>query len=197
MNNIVIFGAPGCGKGTQSEKLIERYGLHHISTGEVLRDHIARDTQLGKVANQYISQGKLIPDELMIDILAHTLDNEAKDARGVIFDGFPRTLPQAHALKKMLKERGTDVHAVIGLDVPEDVLTERLINRGIQTGRADDNPETIKKRLEVYHNQTTPLKDYYTDENLYHNIPGNQTPDEVFNEITRRLDPIFCLSEEK
>ncbi|MDE6279442.1 MAG: adenylate kinase [Paramuribaculum sp.] len=197
MNNIVIFGAPGCGKGTQSEKLIKRYGLHHISTGEVLRDHIARDTELGRVANQYISQGKLIPDELMIDILAHTLDNEAKDAKGVIFDGFPRTLPQAHALKEMLRKRGTDIHAVIGLDVPEDVLTERLINRGIQTGRADDNPETIKKRLEVYHNQTTPLKGYYTDENLYHNIPGNQTPEDVFEEIARRLDPIFGIEEQQ
>lgn len=195
MNNIVIFGAPGCGKGTQSEKLIKRYGLHHISTGEVLRDHIARDTDLGKVANQYISQGKLIPDELMIDILAHTLDNEAKDAKGVIFDGFPRTLPQAHALKEMLRQRGTDVHAVIGLEVPEEILTERLINRGIQTGRADDNPETIKKRLEVYHSQTTPLKGYYTDENLYHNIPGDKTPDEVFEDITRRLDPIFAETQ--
>lgn len=197
MNNIVIFGAPGCGKGTQSEKLLERYGLHHISTGEVLRDHIARDTDLGKVANQYISEGKLIPDELMIDILAHTLDNEAKEAKGVIFDGFPRTLPQAHALKKMLKERGTDVHAVIGLEVPEDILVDRLINRGIQTGRADDNLETIKKRLEVYHDQTTPLKGYYTDEKLYHDIAGDKTPDEVFEDIVSRLDPIFCPAEEK
>ena len=115
MFNLVIFGAPGSGKGTQSEKLIAEYGLHHISTGELLRSHIKQDTELGRVADKYISKGQLIPDELMIDILASELDAHP-EVKGVIFDGFPRTIPQAQALKKMLAERVTKVHAVFGLE---------------------------------------------------------------------------------
>ena len=120
--NIVIFGAPGSGKGTQSERLIERYGLHHISTGELLRAHIARGTELGKVADSFISKGNLIPDELMLDILEQELDSHP-GVKGVIFDGFPRTIPQAEALSRMLEKRGTKVHAVVGLEVPADELT--------------------------------------------------------------------------
>lgn len=191
MLNVVIFGAPGSGKGTQSEKIIERYGLHHISTGEVLRDHIARGTQLGKVADHYISQGQLIPDELMIEVLADVLDsNREKTARGVIFDGFPRTIPQAKALSKMLADRGTKVHAVIGLEVPEDRLVERMINRGKQSGRADDNLETIKKRLDVYHRQTSPLKEYYITEGKYHNIDGDGDINRIFGDIAGKLDKV-------
>lgn len=191
MLNVVIFGAPGSGKGTQSEKLIERYGLHHISTGEVLRNHIARGTQLGKVADQYISQGQLIPDELMIEVLADELDsNGEKAAKGVIFDGFPRTIPQARALSKMLEDRGTAVHAVVGLDVPEDRLVERMIKRGQQSGRADDNIDTIKKRLDVYHRQTSPLKEYYIGEGKYLNIDGDGDVDRIFGDIAGNLDKI-------
>ncbi|MDE6306693.1 MAG: adenylate kinase, partial [Muribaculaceae bacterium] len=141
MFNLVIFGAPGSGKGTQSEKLIAEYGLHHISTGELLRSHIKQDTELGRVADKYISKGQLIPDELMIDILASELDAHP-EVKGVIFDGFPRTIPQAQALKKMLAERGTKVHAVVGLEVEEKELIDRLVKRGIESGRSDDNPET-------------------------------------------------------
>lgn len=160
MFNLVIFGAPGSGKGTQSEKLIAEYGLHHISTGELLRSHIKQDTELGRVADKYISKGQLIPDELMIDILASELDAHP-EVKGVIFDGFPRTIPQAQALKKMLAERGTKVHAVVGLEVEEKELIDRLVKRGIESGRSDDNPETIQARLKVYHAQTSPLRDYY------------------------------------
>ena len=128
MFNIVIFGAPGSGKGTQSEKLIDEYGLFHISTGEVLRDHISRGTDLGKIADSYISQGQLIPDDLMIDILDRVLDDNPESAKGVIFDGFPRTIPQAEALKKMLEKRGSAVHAVVGLEVDDDELVDRLWN---------------------------------------------------------------------
>ena len=128
MFNLVIFGAPGSGKGTQSEKLIAEYGLHHISTGELLRSHIKQDTELGRVADKYISKGQLIPDELMIDILASELDAHP-EVKGVIFDGFPRTIPQAQALKKMLAERGTKVHAVVGLEVEENELIDRLVKR--------------------------------------------------------------------
>ena len=185
--NIVLFGGPGSGKGTQSEKLIEKYGLHHISTGEVLRDHIKRKTELGKIAKKYIDEGQLIPDELMIDILDSVLE-EAKDKPGVIFDGFPRTIPQAHALNKMLEKRGSTLHAVVGLEVPEDELINRLIKRGQQSGRSDDNPDTIKQRLEVYHSRTSPLRDFYKESGLYHPIDGSGDIHSIFN---NKL--IFCF----
>ena len=161
MFNIVIFGAPGSGKGTQSENLIANYGLFHISTGEVLRDHIARGTELGKVADSYISKGNLIPDDLMVSILADILDNTPEAKGGVIFDGFPRTINQAKALKAMLAERGAQVDAVVGLEVEEQELITRLLKRGEESGRSDDNLETIKQRLNVYHSQTQPLHDFY------------------------------------
>lgn len=188
MLNIVLFGAPGSGKGTQSDRLISKYGLHHISTGEVLRDHIARGTELGKIADSYISKGQLIPDELMIRVLEHVLDaNPQLTGKGVIFDGFPRTIDQAKALKTMLASRGSKVHAVVGLEVPEDELVRRMINRGKETGRADDNLDTIKQRLAVYHNQTSPLREYYIGEGKYHGIDGAGDVDEIFGRITRSL----------
>ena len=149
MKNIVIFGAPGAGKGTQSDKLIEKYGLGHISTGDVLRNEIKNGTELGQTARGYIDNGQLIPDDLMVTILASVYDGFGKEHAGVIFDGFPRTIPQAEALKEMLAERGHQVAAMIELSVPEDELMARLLNRGKLTGRSDDNEETIKKRLEV------------------------------------------------
>ncbi len=188
MLNLVIFGAPGSGKGTQSDRLINYYGLHHISTGEVLRDHIARGTELGKIAESFISKGQLIPDELMIKVLENVLDsNPEKTAAGVIFDGFPRTIEQAKALKEMLASRGSKVHAVIGLEVEEEELIRRMINRGKETGRADDNIETITNRLKVYHSQTSPLRDYYIAEGKYHQINGNATVDEIYDAIRESL----------
>lgn len=192
MFNLVIFGAPGSGKGTQSEKLIAEYGLFHISTGDVLRDHIARGTELGKVADSYISKGQLIPDELMIDILANVLDSNPAAKDGVIFDGFPRTIPQAKALKKMLADRNSKVHAVVGLEVEDSELIDRLIKRGEQSGRSDDNLETITRRLEVYHNQTSPLRDYYMDEGKYHAIAGSGSIDEIFNTIKVSISKAFA-----
>ncbi len=188
MLNLVLFGAPGSGKGTQSAKLIDQYGLYHISTGEVLRDHIARKTPLGLTADKYISKGHLIPDDLIIDLLKEVIDNEAKDAKGIVFDGFPRTIPQAEALKGILEERGTTLHGVIGLEVPEEELIERMINRGKQTGRADDNLETIKNRLEVYHNQTHPLKEYYLKEGQYMAINGSGSVDDIFDSIAEEIE---------
>ena len=183
MFNIVIFGAPGSGKGTQSENLISHYGLFHISTGEVLRDNIARGTELGKIADTYIFDGKLIPDDLMISILADILDNTPEAKNGVIFDGFPRTINQAGALKEMLAERGARVDAVVGLEVDEDELIDRLIKRGKESGRSDDNLETIKKRLQVYHSQTQPLRDYYMKEGTYLPIKGVGTVEGIFESI--------------
>lgn len=191
MLNIVIFGAPGSGKGTQSERLIKEYGLFHISTGEVLRDHIARGTELGRIADTYISKGQLIPDELMLQVLANVLDeNPDKTAGGVIFDGFPRTIPQAEALSGLLKERGTRLHAVVGLEVPENELVDRMIKRGKDTGRADDNPDTIRERLKVYHRQTQPLRDFYIKEGSYHAINGHGELDRIFSDIKDQLDKI-------
>lgn len=189
MLNVVIFGAPGSGKGTQSERLIDQYGLHHISTGEVLRDHIARGTELGKIADGYISRGQLIPDDLMVRVLASVLDdNPEKTSKGVIFDGFPRTIPQAESLKKMLAERGSEVHAVIGLEVPEEELIRRMLQRGKETGRADDNIDTITKRLKVYHEQTAPLREYYEQEGNYLPVEGCGDVDRIFFDIKTRIN---------
>lgn len=191
MLNIVIFGAPGSGKGTQSENLIANYKLFHISTGDVLRDHIKRGTELGKTAKQYIDQGQLIPDELMIGILAQVIDDNKEQAQnGVIFDGFPRTIPQAEALETLLNEHGTCVSAVIGLEVPEQELIDRLVKRGQMSGRSDDNEETIKKRLDVYHNQTSPLQAFYKEKGLYHAIKGIGTIDGIFQDIKAAIDAI-------
>ncbi|MBO7139112.1 MAG: adenylate kinase [Prevotella sp.] len=188
MKNIVIFGAPGSGKGTQSDKLIEKYGLQHISTGDVLRAEIKNGTELGRTAKQYIDQGQLIPDELMISILASVYDGFGRGHKGVIFDGFPRTIPQAEALKAMLAERGDKVAAMIELDVPEDELMKRLLLRGQLAGRADDNEETIKKRLVVYHQQTQPLIEWYSKEGLHHHIDGLGELDRIFQDICAVVD---------
>lgn len=190
MRNIVIFGAPGSGKGTQSELIIKKYGLGHISTGDVLRGEIKKGSVLGKTAQRYIDNGQLIPDELMINILANVYDSFGKDHEGVIFDGFPRTTPQAEALKKMLDERGHKVAAMIELDVPEEELTKRLIKRGQESGRSDDNEETIKKRLHVYHEQTAPLIDWYEKENTRHHIDGLGDLDRIFADICGVIDSL-------
>ncbi|MBQ8424040.1 MAG: adenylate kinase [Coprobacter sp.] len=187
MLNIVIFGAPGSGKGTQSEKLIEKYGLYHISTGDLLRKEIKAGSELGKIADSYISKGQLLPDSLIIDLLAKLLDTTPETRQGVIFDGFPRTIPQAEALDTMLAERGTAVSAVIGLEVDEAELIDRLLKRGQVSGRSDDNLETIKKRLDVYHTQTTPLRDYYVENGKYKAIHGMGSVDTIFVSITEAL----------
>ena len=189
MLNIVIFGAPGSGKGTQSERIVEKYGINHISTGDVLRAEIKNGTELGKTAKGYIDQGQLIPDELMIDILGSVFDS-FKDSKGVIFDGFPRTIAQAEALKKMLAERGQDVSVMVDLDVPEEELMVRLIKRGKDSGRADDNEETIKKRLHVYHSQTAPLIAWYKNEKKYQHINGLGTMEGIFAEICEAVDKL-------
>ena len=190
MLNIVIFGAPGSGKGTQSDKIIAEYGVAHISTGDVLRGEIKNNTELGKVAATYINDGKLVPDSLIIDMLAATLDAKGKDIKGVIFDGFPRTIPQAQALDQMLAERGEKVSIVIGLEVEDDELIKRIILRGKTSGRADDNEETARKRLATYYAQTLPLKDFYVEAGKYAAIPGMGTIDEIYGTIKTAIDAV-------
>jgi adenylate kinase len=186
MLNIVIFGAPGSGKGTQSEQIVKKFGLNHISTGDVLRAEIKNNTEFGKIAQGYVNQGQLIPDSLMIDILAKALDN-FKNSKGVVFDGFPRTTAQAEALRTMLAEREQEVSVMFDLDVPEDELITRLIKRGRESGRTDDNEETIKKRLSVYHSQTAPLIDWYKKEGNYRHIKGSGSMDEITTEIVSNM----------
>ena len=165
MKNIVIFGAPGSGKGTQSDLLVKKYGFKHISTGDVLRAEIKNGTELGNTAKGYIDNGQLIPDSLMIDILASVYDSLCP-CEGVIFDGFPRTIPQAEALKEMLAKRGTEVSGMLELDVPNEMLIERLVNRGKTSGRADNN-------------QTAPLIEWYEKEGKRHAVKGYGELEEI------------------
>lgn len=188
MLNLVIFGGPGSGKGTQSENIVKEYSLFHISTGDVLRRIIASGSQLGQQVDSIISKGNLIPDEMMVEILANELDSNPATANGVIFDGFPRTINQAKALKLMLANRNTKVHAVIGLEVDDEQLTQRLLKRGKDSGRSDDNLETIKQRLDVYHNQTSPLREYYVNEGKYLAIDGTGTIEQITTSIIEAVN---------
>lgn len=189
MLNIIIFGAPGSGKGTQSQNLIKKYNLAHISTGDVLREEMKNGTELGKLAKDYIAKGQLVPDKVIIDMLAEELDKK-KGLSGVIFDGFPRTIAQGEALEKMLEERDQKVSIVVSLEVDEPELIDRLIKRGEQSGRSDDNLETVKSRLEVYKNQTSPLKDYYIKTDKLSSIKGVGSVEEIFDRIVEAVDKV-------
>ena len=190
MLNVVIFGAPGSGKGTQSELIITKYGLFHISTGDILRQEIKKQTELGVIAEKYIKEGQLIPDELIIKMLSEVLDANP-EAKGYIFDGFPRTIAQGEALDKLLREKDTSIVAVLNLDVDEKILTERLIKRGEAYGRTDDDPAIIQNRLEVYRNQTEPLKEYYKKKGKLFTIKGHNSIDEVFEFIVEVLNRLI------
>ncbi|WP_298646725.1 adenylate kinase [uncultured Proteiniphilum sp.] len=189
MLNIVIFGAPGSGKGTQSAKLVEKYGLKHLSTGEILRDEIKAGTELGRLADTYMSRGELVPDELVIDILEGLIGKNGH-IKGFVFDGFPRTLAQGEALGKMLQKHGEDVHAVVNLEVDEKELIDRLLKRGEISGRKDDNRETIESRLKVYHTQTAPLKEFYRARGILKKIEGVGSVDEIFRSIEKEIDTL-------
>lgn len=189
MLNIVIFGPPGSGKGTQSEKIIEKYGLTHISTGEILRKEINAGTELGKLAKSLIDNGQLIPDETITEILNKKLDT-LTNTKGVIFDGYPRTVDQAVTLKKILNDKGQDVNIMLNLEVEKNELIERLLERGRISGRSDDNLETIEKRIVVYEERTAPVIDFYKKEGTYQPIKGSGEIDEIFNRISAALDNI-------
>ncbi len=187
MKNIIIFGAPGSGKGTYSDEIKKRYGMNHISTGDVLRTEINNGTELGTIAKGYIDEGQLIPDSLMIDILAKKYDS-LDNSRGVIFDGFPRTIAQAEALKSMLKERNHDLGMMIELIVDEDTLMSRLLNRAKEQGRADDNEETIRKRFEVYHSQTEPLSKWFENEGIRNTFTWKGAKEVMLDEIFKEIE---------
>ena len=188
MINIVLFGAPGCGKGTQAQRLKEHYGIEHVSTGEVIRGEIARGTELGRSMESYIKADKLAPDQIVIDMIANYVA-EHRDAKGCIFDGFPRTTVQAEEFDKILAKNGLKVDIMIDIRVPEEELVKRILLRGKDSGRADDaSEEVIRGRLDVYHKQTAIVSDYYTAQNKYASVDGVGTMDEVFDRIAAIID---------
>ncbi len=192
MLNIIICGAPGSGKGTQSALIKDKYNLLHLSTGDLLRAEIAAKSDLGRVAESYIANGQLVPDSMIIDILDKTIGEREAAARynGLILDGFPRTVAQAEALEGLLKKHGKELSVLLDLSVDEAELIDRLIKRGQTSGRSDDNLETIKKRLDVYHEKTEPVNDYYKKQGKYVAIPGMGSIDEIFGRICEAIEKL-------
>ena len=191
MTNVILCGAPGCGKGTQSEFIVEKYGLTHLSTGDLMRHEVASGSELGQLIESYTSQGQLVPDDVTIQLLEKHIESLPADTKGLIFDGFPRTLNQAVQLERLMKKRGDKTAILIDINVPEDEIIRRLIERGKTSGRSDDNLDTIKKRLVVYHDQTRPVDDYYELMDKYVRIQGLGTISGIFGRISRVLDKIY------
>lgn len=188
MFNIILFGPPGSGKGTQSDKLVEKYGLVHLSTGNLLREEINQQTPLGMAAKSFIDKGQLVPDEVVIGMVDSYFDKNS-EAKGFLFDGFPRTVAQAVALDKLLDLKKTEIAAVLALQVSEEELVKRLLNRGKTSGRSDDtNEEVIKKRFAVYQNETTPVAEHYKKADKFVAIPGEGTVDGIFDALCREMD---------
>ena len=190
MLNLVLFGPPGAGKGTQSENIIKKYGLVHLSTGDIFRANIKGETELGKLAKSYIDQGKLVPDEVTISMLESEV-NKHESPKGFIFDGFPRTTAQAEALDKFLNSKGLTISLMIALEVEENELKTRLLERGKTSGRADDVDESIiAQRIATYNAETAPVKNHYQGQNKLQSINGVGTIDEIFASITEKLDAV-------
>ena len=189
MLNIILCGAPGSGKGTQSDLIVKKYGLQHLSTGDALRAEIKSGSELGKEIGELIAGGNLVPDHKMIHLIARYLDNLPEDCKGVIFDGFPRTVAQAEALELLLERRQMKA-VLLDLFVEEDEVIKRLLNRGKTSGRADDNYETIKKRLQVYQAETKPVCTYYLHRHNYFAINGNNSMEDTFSQIDNILNII-------
>ncbi|HEY8920211.1 Adenylate kinase [Chitinophaga rupis] len=190
MVNIILFGPPGSGKGTQSANLIQKYGLIHLSTGDLLRSEIGAQTPLGMEAKKVMDQGQLVPDEVVIGMISSKLDANP-EARGFIFDGFPRTSAQAEALDKLLALKKTSIAAVLSLEVPEDELIKRLLNRGLTSGRSDDaSEEIVKARIVEYHNKTAPVADHYAKYGKFKKIKGNGSIDEIFSLLSKEIDEL-------
>lgn len=188
MLNLILFGPPGSGKGTQAENLITRYGILHISTGDLFRYEIGNNTPLGLKAKEYMAKGELVPDSVTIGMLENKVEANP-DAKGIIFDGFPRTIAQAEALDAFLAARNTAVTALVALDVPDDELVSRLLNRGVTSGRPDDSDEAvIKTRIAVYKKETAPVFDYYDQQGKSKLIPGVGTVEEIFSRLTAAID---------
>jgi adenylate kinase len=189
MLNIVLFGPPGSGKGTQSEKIIKKYGLVHISTGDLLREEVAAQTELGKKAKAIMDKGELVSDKIVIKMIRKKLGENQKGA-GFIFDGFPRTVEQARELRKALTDFDERVSVMISLEVPREELVKRLLNRGKETGRSDDNLETINNRIDVYNRQTIPVTYYYDKMHKHAAVEGIGSVDKIFDRIVEVLSKV-------
>lgn len=194
MLNLVIFGPPGSGKGTQAQKLIEKYKLVHISTGDILRSEVAAQTKLGIEAKKIMDAGELVPDNIVIGMIQKKLE-EHKDGPGFIFDGFPRTVEQARELRKALTDYDERVTMMIALQVPREELMKRLVKRGAESGRSDDNEETINNRIDVYERQTVPVTYYYEKMHKYVPVDGMGTVDQIFKRIVTQIDSFQKYTE--
>ena len=184
MINIVLFGPPGSGKGTQSEKIISKYGLAHLSTGDLFRKHLSEGSDLGKMAQEYLDAGNLVPDRVVIDMVDNKIA-DSPEAKGFIFDGFPRTVAQAKALDHLLEKRQIPIKGMIALEVPEEELKTRLKNRGLTSGRSDDQDlDKINHRIKVYLEETLPVARYYQDQGKYSPVKGIGAIDEIFSDIS-------------
>lgn len=188
MTNIILFGPPGAGKGTQAEILKTKYNLVHISTGDVFRHNIKNETDLGKLAKSFMAKGHLVPDSLTIDMLSAEVDKHP-DAKGFIFDGFPRTEAQAEVLGFLMEDKDTQVHAMVALEVDDELLVQRLLGRGKTSGRPDDADETIiRNRIKVYYDETAILKDYYQKQNKYFGVNGVGSVEEITERLSEVID---------
>lgn len=190
MLNIVLFGPPGAGKGTQAVKLIEKYKLVHLSTGDILRGELAAQTALGKKAKEYMNKGELVPDEVVIGMIESKIDQNTK-ADGFIFDGFPRTTKQAEALDTLLKQKKTSISVMLALEVEKDELVKRLLGRGQVSGRADDQDVSIiENRIKVYNNETSPVINFYDKQGKFISIAGMGSIDEIFGRLCKAIDSV-------
>lgn len=190
MLNIVLFGPPGAGKGTQSAKLIEKYKLDHISTGDLFRKHLSEGTDLGNLAQSFMEEGNLVPDKVVIGMVEDHL-NASKEVNGFIFDGFPRTVAQAEALDNLLAKKNQPIKLMVALQVPDYELKRRLLERGKISGRADDqNEEKIENRISVYNKETMPVADYYRKQDKFASVNGVGEIDEIFNELCNEIDAV-------
>jgi len=190
MLNIVLFGPPGAGKGTQSAKLIEKYSLTHISTGDLFRKHLSEGTELGQLAKKYMDEGNLVPDQVVIDMVDDKI-KDSGDIKGIIFDGFPRTVAQAEALDTLLNGKNTPVTGMIALEVPEDELKNRILERGKTSGRADDQDiAKVENRIQVYKNETLPVAEYYKGQGKFASINGVGSIDSIFDSICAEINQL-------
>ena len=197
MFNLILFGPPGSGKGTQSERLVEKYGVVHLSTGNLLRAEIAEKTPLGLEAKSFIDKGQLVPDEVVIGMVDSYFDQH-KEAKGFLFDGFPRTVAQAKALDKLLELKKTVIASVLALDVTEEELVKRLLNRGKTSGRSDDSDEdVIRKRFSVYMKETTPVAEHYKKSRKFQAVKGEGSVEEIFDRLCEVIEKKMKKEQEQ